>query len=132
MMDLESTDQLKDRNDGSYITLGLMGKIKGETNDRCHFLPCINVTGSGINAKHVILRHLELKKLQGLRTGPAISDRKGNILHSNNIDELLTELLEELFDEDSSSFPAEIQTRERTQESYHSTELIDGLPILRR
>ena len=119
MLDLESVRRLQECNDGTYFTIGLMGKIKEETNHRCHLLPCVTTTMSGINMKHVVMRHLRVKERQGLTSGPAISDVKGNILNSNDIDELLTELLEEMFEENCSTFPAEVDTKEKIQEFYH-------------
>ena len=96
-----------------------MVKIKGEKYDRCPLLPCRNTTRSGINVKYIFQRHLQLKGGQALTLGPAITDFKGKILHSNNIKEFLTEVLEEMFEEDSNIFPAKINTKEKIQESYH-------------
>ena len=119
MIDLESTGRLRNKNDGTYFIVGLMGRIKGESNDRCHLLPCINITGSGINVKHVVTRHLELKASQSLTFGSAISNVKGEILNSNAIDELMQELLEEMYEENQDSFPAEVETKEKIVEFYH-------------
>ena len=119
MFDLDSTNRHRDRNDGSYLTIGLMGKVKGETQDRCHLLPVVNITGSGINVKYLLDRHLALKRRQGLERGPGISNTKGEIMNSNEIDERLVELLEDMYDEDSTSFPAQVDSKEKISEGYH-------------
>ena len=119
MIDMESTYRLKERNDGTYQTVGLMGRVKGEVHDRCHLVPCVWTTGSGIPVREILLRHLDLKRRQGITRGPAISDVKGNILKSTEIDEMLLEILEEMYEEDPDGFPAEIDSKEKLGDGYH-------------
>ena len=119
MVDIESTYRLKDRNDGTYLTVGLMGRVKGETHDRCHLVPCVQVTGSGIEVRRILMRHLELKRSQGNINGPAISKVNGELYKSTEIDEMLIEILEELLDEDPNEFPAEVDTKDKLGDAYH-------------
>ena len=60
-----------------------------------------------------------MKRGQGLAPGPAISKVGGEMLLSNNIDERLGELLEEMYEEDSSGFPNEVDSKEKIAEYCH-------------
>jgi hypothetical protein len=62
-----------------YIVIALLGKIKGETADRDHLLPCVPVTSSGIDVKASVSRLIGFKRSRGLVDGPAISDVVGHI-----------------------------------------------------
>ena len=119
MVDVESTYRLRNRNDGTYQTVGLMGRVKGETQDRCHLVPCVPVTGSGIEVKRILLRQLELKRSQGNVSGPVISHVNGDIYKSSEIDEILIEILEEMFEEDPNGFPSEVDTKDKLMDAYH-------------
>jgi len=44
LIDLDGTNRHWKRNDGSYLVIALKGKIKGETIDREHLIPCTNKT----------------------------------------------------------------------------------------
>jgi len=59
-----------------YMRIVLYGKLKGENDYRHHFLPCVNVTKSGINVRYTVERLIETKKNLGLIDGSAISDKK--------------------------------------------------------
>ena len=96
-----------------------MGQIKGESNDSCHLLPCINVTGSGLNERFITHLHMTLKESQGLNNGLAVLDIHGTILNYNDIDQLLINILEEMYDKSSEGFPAKIDTKEKIGEHYH-------------
>ena len=119
MIDVESTYRLKDRNDGTYQTIGLMGRVKGEVHDRCHLVPCVWATGSGIRVRDILSRHMKLKQQQDIVKGPAVSDLKGNVLKSTEIDDMLLEIIEEMYDESPDSFPAEIDSKEKLRDGYH-------------
>ena len=45
-----------------YVVIALLGKIKGETADRDHLLPCMPVTSSGIDVKASVGRLIEFKR----------------------------------------------------------------------
>ena len=118
MMDIDSMWKHRDRNDGTYFTVGLMGRVKGENHDRCHLIPCVNETGSGIRVRNIVLRHMDFKRSLGQRVGPLISDLNGFLFEDKRIDDCLTELLEEMFELDSTGFPAEIDEKEKLPEFY--------------
>ena len=73
--------------------------------EKLHTIPCANVTSSGINLKCVVGRLVEEMEKLGRCDGPAISDRNGEIYSSVEIDQILKEILEEIFEEDPSLFP---------------------------
>jgi hypothetical protein len=95
-----------------YIVIALLGKIKGETADRDHLLPCVPVTSSGIDVKASVSRLIEFKRSRGLVDGPAISDVVGHVLSHQALNGLLLEILEELFDYHRELFPPSIPNKE--------------------
>ena len=119
MINVESTYQLKDRNDGTYQTIGLMGRVKGETQDRCHLVPCVWSTGSGIPVRVVLTRHLELKRAQNIKFGPAILHEDATLMQSSEIDEMLLEVLEDMYNDNPNSFPGKIDSKEKLSDGYH-------------
>ena len=42
MLDLESINRHKECNDGTYFVIRLMGRVKGESHNRCHLIPRVN------------------------------------------------------------------------------------------
>ena len=82
-----------------YLVIGLLGKVKGEANERTHLLPCISETGSGIQVRNIVQRLFDLKTLQQeLSDGPAISDRNGRVYSTVVMDTCLLEVLESVFE----------------------------------
>ena len=57
----------------------------------------------------------------GFKDGPAISNIKGGIVSSSDLDGLLFSLLEDLFEEQNVLFPPEIKTILDIKERYHSS-----------
>jgi hypothetical protein len=104
----------------NIFLIPLLGKVKGEHHDRCHLLPCTLATESGIRPYKWIRRLIELKGKQDLYDGPAISDEKGRVLNSSNIDQSMHEVLEELFTHQQDLFPSSIKTKEDIEENYHA------------
>ena len=87
--------------------------------DKEHNIPCVNVTILGLNVKRIVFRLIEEKEKLRFLEGPAISDSKGELLSSDDIDQKLQEILEELYEEDSSLFPPDIRSSGDIMESYH-------------
>ena len=100
-----------------YCIVPLKGRIKGESIERDHILPCCLETSSGIKVvewlKMVILVH----GMAGRKGGPAITDWKGDILTSAALDATLHEYLEVLY-EDEIDFPQEITSVEDIRERF--------------
>ena len=111
LLDLDGMNRHRERNDGTYFMITLLGKIKGEHTDIAHIIPCSNITSSGINAKYSIRRVFS--------SGPAITNLKGFIHTSSKLDELLHDLLILIFEKDPSLFPPTIKTTEDIKSYYH-------------
>jgi hypothetical protein len=101
-----------------HFIITLRGKIKGEHNARCHLLPCVPVTGTGLRIRDSVKRLLELKANQGLTDGPAISKENGHLFSSRAIDDSMLEVLEDLFGSNRDLFPTKIETIQDLRKSY--------------
>jgi hypothetical protein len=51
LVDIEGMLKYADTGDEQYFIVALLGKVKGEHQDRCHLLPCTTITSSGIKVK---------------------------------------------------------------------------------
>lgn len=60
-----------------HITLGLRGRVKGETADRCHLLPLSLVTKSGLEVGEWVVRLLDLCGVKGWTKGALLRSCKG-------------------------------------------------------
>ena len=101
-----------------YLVIMLVGKLKGEIESREHLIPCSKTTNSGINVEYTLHRLMEEKEKYGLISGPAISNKKGFLLYSRDIDYLFHELLHEIFEMDRRLFPPTISSKEDISENY--------------
>ncbi len=102
-----------------YVVIALLGKIKGETGDRAHLLPCVVKTSSGIKVRMVLKRLLDFKRSVGQVNGPAISDLKGKILDSRALNDAFLEILEDLFESARDLFPSSIGDIETLRKRIH-------------
>ena len=123
LLDLEATNyfwdtNLHDNEFGDYIYICLRGQVKGEHNIRCHLLPAVSVTQSGIKVMESLNRLRILKAGQGFTDGPGISSTDGAVLSSMALNDCLIEILSEIFDEDRSLFPNTIKHEEMLKENY--------------
>jgi hypothetical protein len=98
-----------------YIVIALLGKIKGESGDRAHLLPCVPIASSGIEVKALVSQLMDLKRTQGFIDGPAISDMYGKVLFHRALNDSLLEILEELFDTHCELFPASVPDKENSR-----------------
>ncbi len=62
LLDLQGINEKWKSNDGTFILIALLGKMKGETLDRSHLIHCANITSTGIKVKSVVRRLAQLKK----------------------------------------------------------------------
>jgi hypothetical protein len=95
-----------------YVVTVLLGKIKGETGDRSHLLPCVGKTLSGIKVMEALKCLLDFKRSIGQVRGPAISDLRGKIYDSRTLNDAFLEILEDIFDTADELFPASIEDKE--------------------
>ena len=102
-----------------------MGKLKEEGIAKQHHIPCGNTTSSGIDVKARVIKLMEEKQKICLVQGPAISDSKGELITSVELDQMLNNLLENLYSQDSMLFPPDIRGLEDILASYHCLDCYD-------
>lgn len=118
LLDISGMLEHLNKGDETYFIIAFLGKIKGEHHHRCHLLPCSTSTSSGIEIKEWLLTLLEQMTSLGFRNGPAIADRKGNVKTCSQMDDILTEILEEIYEDKPSLFPASITAKEDLATAY--------------
>ena len=69
LLDLQGINEKWKSNDGTYILIALLGKMKGETLDKSHLIPCANITNTGIKVKSIVRRLAKLKRKQNVGIG---------------------------------------------------------------
>jgi len=106
------------RSTDDYVVIALLGKVKGESQDRAHLIPCVIKTKSNIEIRTILKRLIEVKRDLGFSQGPAISDIHGNLLSTTILNERLQDLLSNIFDEQSSLFPGNMTSKELIKERY--------------
>ena len=118
LLDLEGLIRHSSSGNGSYVVITLQGRVKGETNDRDHLLPCVPITSSGVDVKASLVRLIALKAKHGFVDSPAISDMDGRAFSTRDMSDLLVEILEDVFDSDRALFPLDIVSKEILRERY--------------
>ena len=121
LLDLEGLNQFwrRKKEGQSYVYICLKGKVKGEIDARCHVIPSVNETSSGINVKQSVFRLITLKKTQGFTEGPAISDSLGNLLDTHTINDCLIGVLEEIYHLNPEFFPPKVHNIGEIKEKFH-------------
>ena len=104
----------------NYLIIPLLGRLKGETGDTLHRLPCVNITKSGLNIRETISNLINIKKRLNFTDGPAISDIRGKVLSSQTINEKFHEVLIDLYRSQKNLFPPDIKSEEIIQKEYMS------------
>jgi len=106
------------RQTNDYVVIPLLGKVKGESQDLAHLIPCVTRTKSNIDVKSILQRLIEAKRNLGFAQGPAISDVHGNVLSASFLNDCLHDLLCEIFDDKSSLFPGSVTSKDTIRERY--------------
>jgi len=101
-----------------FIVITLLGKLKGEKEDSVHKFPCVNKTLSGIDIKNTLLRALNLKNQLGSTEGPLISDINGVIISPRVLDDMIHEVLIEIYKRKRTLFPISIKGEDDIISSY--------------
>jgi hypothetical protein len=81
-------------------------------------LPCVNETSSGIKVKAWVHRLVEWKISLGFHDGPAISDIAGRVLTCTALDDVFTEILEDIYDDHPQLFGLAVKDKEEVAGSY--------------
>jgi hypothetical protein len=124
LLDIEGLRCHPQRPGDKHITLALLGKIKGESQDRDHLIPCSPVSSSGIEVKASVDRLIQAKARIGCFDGPVILGRGGRALSTQCINRALIEILEEIFEADPSLFPTDITSKEKLPENYQAFRML--------
>jgi hypothetical protein len=119
-LDLGGLEKFKDQGSEQHILIPLLGKIKGEHSERCHLMPCVRKTSSGINVAFWLDTLRKHKQNLGFTDGPAISDMRGRVLSCASIDDSLQEILDEIWETDPSLYPSQITKKEEIKTSYQA------------
>jgi len=118
LLDLKAgLNQFWDRSE-EYVTIVLLGRLKGEQHDLQHLIPCANETSTRIPIRKLIKNHLRLKELYQVVDGPAISTKEGKLLTPKFVDDTIHELLTDIFQSSSNLFPPSIDDPEKIFTSY--------------
>ena len=124
LLELRTLRKLRERATDDYFWLSLLGRLKGEKVDKEHNIPCTNVTLPGINVRRIVYRLIEEKEEIGCLEGPAIADDKGRIFTTTEIDQMLQDILEDLYHEDTLLFPLDFKSVADIAGSYHCFRLL--------
>ena len=124
LLDLGTLRKLRERATKEYFWLSLLGRLKGEKVEKELNIPCSNITSSGINIRRTVYQLIEEKEMLGSTNGPAISDTKGTMLTTTEIDQMLQYILEKLYQEDAALFPPDIRSTADIVGAYHCFRLL--------
>ena len=108
LLDLDGLVRHWTKAEQDHIIFALLGTIKGEHHDLAHLIPCTNKTSSGIPVRNIIERLIKHKRKLGFVDGPAISDSKGILYSSQDMNDKMLMLLLKIYDELPDLFPVEI------------------------
>jgi hypothetical protein len=118
LLDIDGLRRHRQPEASDHVIIALLGKIKGEHHDLAHLVPCVPITGSGIDVRRSLERLIELKESQGFRDGPAISDVTGHLYKTRDINDCFQEVLEDLYSTQHELFPTHILTVQMIRERY--------------
>ena len=102
-----------------YVIITLLGKVKGEHHSRQHLLPCVPVTSSGIEVKIWMKRVMTVHAIKGRTVGPLFVDPDGEQSTTADMNDLLVEVLVELFDVQRNLFEVDIKTSGELHDKYN-------------
>jgi len=117
MIDLHGLVKYKNKTP-EYCIVTLLGRLKGEAHDLTHLIPCANVTDSGIQIRSIINTLITFKVSQGFSSGPAISNYEGKLLSAKSVDDVLHEILIDLFLQTENLFPLSVDVPDKVRVSY--------------
>ena len=104
--------------DKHYVIVALLGQVKGEHGEREHLLPTASITRSGINVRGWVKRLIAVNHMCGRETAPGFWDDNGVVLKSRGMNEILHELVGEMFMEHPALFQSDIQSIVDIEDKY--------------
>ena len=113
LFDIDGLNRHWNHNRQDYVIVSLLGRVKGKTLDRSHLLPCTTVTDSGISVKTTLRNLLTDKNAFGLKDGPDISDHEGKMYHMKDLDDMLHDVLTDIYSDNKDLFPVDILPLEK-------------------
>ena len=121
LLDLRGLNKYNNPSDKStqrHCLITLLGRVKGEQQDRTHIIPCVNVTSSGIQIKKYLYRFLDFKRSKNQTIGPAMMNLEGKLWSIRDLDGLLHTVLEEVHQEKRHLFPLDVSDINKLHQSY--------------
>ena len=79
-----------------HVVITLLGKFKGESGTHRHRVALASTTQSGIEVRWWLEQLLDVRRLEGCRTGQAFGDRLGRVALMSEYNGLLLPLLERI------------------------------------
>lgn len=118
LLSIEGIKEHWTRGKGNHVVISLFGKVKGESGEHNHLIPCCETTKSGLQIREAIGEFLNHKKSLGIEYGPAICDGSGKILRVGELDEYLHSVLIDIYDHSESYFPPDIKNHDDIRKHY--------------
>ena len=97
---------------GGLIWLPLIGTVKGDKGTHTYLLRSVPQTDTGIDVEAWRNKLLKVHEYFGREDGPAICDDNGYLMRTRDMNEMLWEIMEELYEEDTDLFPKSITSVE--------------------
>ena len=108
LLDIGKLREHSHRDDG-LVWLPLVGTVKGDKGFHTYMLRSVPITGSGINVAGWRDMALRVHERYNRTDGPAICDGDGYLMTHRSMNLMLWEIMEELYLENPSDFPASIK-----------------------
>ena len=102
-----------------YVSLALLGKVKGENHTRHHMMHSVATTSSGLQVRKTIEALMLVRRWEGRSRGPAICDEAGVVWTTQFANQVLHEALETLFAIEPKLFPKRFTNSQELKEWYH-------------
>jgi hypothetical protein len=108
-----------DGDPAKHVVVALLGAVKGKHNKRQqHLLPSVNSTNSGIQVRRWLRRTLAVTYSNNRVSGPGFCDEKGGMLPAHVMNEMLHQVLDEVWVHHPTLFLVDITPRTNIKEKY--------------
>ena len=96
-------DELKGDNKPPHVIVPLLGRFKGEQGERCHLLPLLNRSGSGVQIRQIINIMQTARSKMNVKSVWLFCDLQGNRMKFDEMNDVVLDILEELKEGDESN-----------------------------